>query len=143
MYIMVKQLSKAMPTKKRHTQNDQKELQNAVAIPAANPTKLVPTKAETRPCLSANQPNTKPPSIAPPKKIAWAIVGRAELSHTQFCLKKKNQMVSHLIVTTHVEIISEKRETLKIRIQSRIQGSVKFFVVDDLFLKIYTGWFTR
>lgn len=89
MYIMVKQLSKAIPTKKRQTQNDQKELQNAVAIPAANPTKLVPTKAATRPCLSANQPNTKPPNIAPPKKIAWAIVGNAELSHTQFCLKRK------------------------------------------------------
>lgn len=70
MYIIVKQLSKAMPTKKRQTQNVQKELQNAVAIPAANPTKLVPTSAETLPCLSASQPNTKPPNIAPPKKIA-------------------------------------------------------------------------
>lgn len=84
-YIIVKQLSKAIPTKKRQRQKLQKELQNAVATPAVNPTKLVPTRAETRPCLSANQPNTKPPRIAPPKKIAWAIEGSAEFSHTQFC----------------------------------------------------------
>lgn len=85
MYIIVKLLSNAIPTKNLQTQKAQKELQNAVAIPAANPTKFVPTRAETRPCLSANQPKTKPPSMAPPKKIAWAIVGKAALSHTQFC----------------------------------------------------------
>lgn len=41
-YIIVKQLSNASPTKKRHTQNSQKLLQKAVAIPATNPTTLVP-----------------------------------------------------------------------------------------------------
>lgn len=43
-YIIVKQLSNASPTKKRHMQNIQKLLQKAVATPAINPTRFVPVK---------------------------------------------------------------------------------------------------
>lgn len=45
MYIIVKQLSKANPTKKRHNANCQKVFVNAVAIPARNPIILAPIKA--------------------------------------------------------------------------------------------------
>lgn len=67
---MVKQLSKAIPTKNLHKQKVQNELQNAVPIPAANPIKFVPTKAGILPLLSASQPNTRPPKIAPQKNTA-------------------------------------------------------------------------
>lgn len=85
MYIMVKQLSNAIPTKNLHTQNAQNVLQNAVAIPPTNPTKFVPTKAGIRPNLSAIQPKMRPPRMAPQKKIDWAVCGRAAFSHTQSC----------------------------------------------------------
>lgn len=70
MYIIVKQLSKAIPTKNRQRQKVQNELQNAVPMPAAKPIKLVPTNAGIRPLLSASHPKTNPPRIAPPKNIA-------------------------------------------------------------------------
>uniref|UniRef100_A0A1Y1LKW0 Uncharacterized protein n=1 Tax=Photinus pyralis TaxID=7054 RepID=A0A1Y1LKW0_PHOPY len=82
-YIIVKQLSKAIPTRNLHKQKVQNELQNAVPTPAANPTKFVPTSAGILPLLSASQPKTKPPRIAPQKKIDWDIVGRAAFSQTQ------------------------------------------------------------
>lgn len=68
-YIMVKQLSKAMPTKNLHTQKDQNDVQKAVAMPPINPARLVPTRAGILPILSAIHPNTKPPNMAPQKKI--------------------------------------------------------------------------
>lgn len=82
---MVKQLSKAIPTTNLQAQNAQNVLQEAVTIPATKPTMFVPTRAGILPYLSAIHPNTKPPSIAPPKNIACAIVGKAEFSQTQFC----------------------------------------------------------
>lgn len=42
---MVKQLSKARPTRKRHTQNAQKVVTKEVAIPAMKPMRLVQTSA--------------------------------------------------------------------------------------------------
>lgn len=39
---MIKQLSYASPTMKRHTQNDQKELVKAVARPPVKPAMLAP-----------------------------------------------------------------------------------------------------
>lgn len=45
MYIIVKQLSNAKPTKKRHIINCQKLYVNAVEIPATHPTILHPTSA--------------------------------------------------------------------------------------------------
>lgn len=42
---MVKQLSNANPTKKRHNVNCQKVLVKAVATPAKNPIKLAPISA--------------------------------------------------------------------------------------------------
>lgn len=98
---MVKQLSKAIPTKNLQRQKVQNELQNAVAMPAAKPTKLVPTKAGIRPCLSAIHPKTRPPRIAPPKKIAWAIAERAEFSHTQSCCQTKHNQSSLEKLTCH------------------------------------------
>lgn len=77
MYIMVKQLSKANPTKKRQRQNCQKDEEKAVRTPAARPVRLVPTRAGMRPYRSAIQPKISPPTMAPQKKMAWAIVGRA------------------------------------------------------------------
>lgn len=69
MYIIVKQLSKAKPTKNRHKQNCQKDVENAVSTPAQRPVRLVPTKAGMRPYRSAIQPKISPPTIAPQKKI--------------------------------------------------------------------------
>lgn len=83
MYIIVKQLSKAIPTKKRQTQNDQNDVQNAVAMPPTNPAMLVPIKAGILPYRSAIHPKINPPSIAPPKKMDCAVEGRAELEQTQ------------------------------------------------------------
>lgn len=85
MYIIVKQLSNAIPTRNLQTQKIQKELQYAVAIPPINPTMLVPTSAGIRPNLSAIQPKIRPPKMAPQKKIDWAVVGKAAFSQTQFC----------------------------------------------------------
>lgn len=85
MYIIVKQLSKAMPTRNLQTQNDQKVVQNVVAIPPMNPAMLVPTRAGILPNLSAIHPKTNPPNMAPQKKIDCAVEGRAEFSQTQFC----------------------------------------------------------
>lgn len=83
MYIMVKQLSNAMPTTNLHRQKLQKLLEKAVPIPATNPTRLVPTKAGILPLLSANQPKTSPPKMAPQKNIACDMVAKADLSQTQ------------------------------------------------------------
>lgn len=80
---MVKQLSNAIPTKKRQIQNDQNVVQNAVAIPPTRPAILVPIKAGILPYLSATQPNINPPSIAPPKKMDWAVEGNAAFEQTQ------------------------------------------------------------
>lgn len=80
---MVKQLSNAIPTKNLQAANVQKEEHMVVAIPPIKPTKLVPTRAGILPSRSANHPNTKPPKMAPQKKIDWAVLGNAALSHTQ------------------------------------------------------------
>lgn len=82
MYIMVKQLSKAKPTKNRHSANSQKLLASTVATPARNPVILAPTNAGILPYLSAIHPNKRPPKIAPTKKTLWAVVGNALCSHT-------------------------------------------------------------
>ena len=82
MYIIVKQLSKANPKRKRHAANSQKFVENAVATPAKNPTMLVPTKAGILPYRSAIHPKISPPKIAPTKKILCAKVGRAAFSQT-------------------------------------------------------------
>lgn len=81
---MVKQLSKAIPTKNLQTQNDQKDVQNAVAMPPTKPAILVPIKAGILPYLSAIHPKISPPNIAPPKKIDCAVEGNAEFEQTQF-----------------------------------------------------------
>lgn len=83
MYIMVKQLSNANPTKKRHNVNDQKLPVKAVATPATKPKMLHPHSDGMRPKRSAIHPNSKPPIIAPQKKMDCAMVGNAALSHTQ------------------------------------------------------------
>lgn len=83
MYIMAKQLSNAKPTKKRQTVNCQKLFENAVNTPAINPIILAPTRAGTRPYLSAIHPQIIPPKIAPTKNILCEIVGNAALSQTQ------------------------------------------------------------
>ena len=80
---MVKQLSKARPTRKRHTQKAQKVVIKAVAIPAVNPIRLVQTSAGILPYRSAIQPKISPPRMAPQKNTACAIVGNAALSQTQ------------------------------------------------------------
>lgn len=69
MYIIVKQLSKAKPTKNLQTENCQKVLEKAVSRPATRPVRLVPTKAGMRPNLSAIHPKIRPPTIAPQKNI--------------------------------------------------------------------------
>lgn len=69
MYIIVKQLSKAKPTKNRHSENSQKEVAKTVAIPAMNPAMFVPTKAGILPYRSAIHPNINPPKIAPTKNM--------------------------------------------------------------------------
>lgn len=86
---MVKQLSNAIPTTKRQRQNDQNVEQNVVAMPPISPAILVPIKAGILPYLSAIQPKTNPPSIAPQKKIACAVDGSAEFEHTQFNCKSR------------------------------------------------------
>lgn len=68
MYIMVKQLSNAKPTKNRHSANFQKLSASTVATPARNPVTLAPTSAGILPYLSAIHPNKRPPKIAPTKK---------------------------------------------------------------------------
>lgn len=83
MYIIVKQLSKANPTRNRHKLNCQKLPTKAVAIPATNPIELQPAKAGIRPYRSAIHPNNNPPQIAPKKKIDWDNVGKKSFSHTQ------------------------------------------------------------
>lgn len=109
MYIIVKLLSKAIPTKNLQAQKDQNVLQNAVAIPAAKPTMFVPTRAGMRPCLSAIQPKTRPPRIAPPKKMAWAMVGRAEFSHTQFCWNTSFRMKFQTFKEITVKVFRSSR----------------------------------
>jgi hypothetical protein len=68
-YIMVKQLSKAMPTRNLQAEKVQKVLQKAVAMPPTQPTRLVPTRAGILPKRSAIQPKTNPPKMAPQKKM--------------------------------------------------------------------------
>lgn len=84
MYIIVKQLSNERPTKNRQRANCQNDFVKAVMTPKMNPTRLVKTRAGTRPKRSATQPNTKPPTMAPQKKKAWAQVDRVSWVHTQF-----------------------------------------------------------
>lgn len=88
-YIIVKQLSKAIPTKNLHKQNDQKVVQKAVAIPPTKPAIFVPTKAGILPYLSAIQPKINPPNMAPQKKMDCAVEGNAEFEHTQFSYETK------------------------------------------------------
>lgn len=73
---MVKQLSNAKPTRKRHKLNSQKLPVYAVAIPAMKPIELQPTNAGIRPNLSAIQPNNNPPNMAPMKKMDCDSVGK-------------------------------------------------------------------
>lgn len=87
MYIIVKQLSNANPTKNRHKENCQKFETNIVATPAIKPIKLHPTNEGTLPNLSAIHPNKRPPTIAPRKNIDWASVGRVDFSQTHSSLK--------------------------------------------------------
>lgn len=86
---MVKQLSKANPTKKRHKVNCQNVSVNAVATPARNPIKLAPIKAGILPYWSAIHPKISPPKIAPTKKILWAMVGRASYWQTHPSCQQK------------------------------------------------------
>lgn len=90
MYIIVKQLSNANPTKKRHNVNVQNCVVNAVITPATKPNKLHPHSDGIRPNLSAIQPNSSPPTMAPQKNIDCAIAGNAALLHTHSCCKNKN-----------------------------------------------------
>lgn len=90
MYIIVKQLSKAIPTKNLQTQNDQKLVQKVVAIPPTKPAMLVPIKAGILPYLSAIQPNTNPPNMAPQKKMDCAVEGKAEFEQTQSSCKTRD-----------------------------------------------------
>lgn len=93
-YIIVKQLSKAIPTKNLQTAKVQNDEHMVVAIPPMKPTRLVPTRAGILPNLSAIQPKTRPPKMAPQKKMDWAMLGRAAFSHTQsFWKTKKNHFV--------------------------------------------------
>lgn len=88
MYIIIKQLSNANPSKNRQNVNTQKLPENAVATPAIKPNKFEPINAGIRPNRSAIQPNNKPPKTAPMKNIACAMAGNAALSHTQSSLFK-------------------------------------------------------
>ena len=58
-------LSKASPVKNLQSENDQKELAEAVATEPMKPQAEQINKAGMRPLLSAIQPNKKPPTIEP------------------------------------------------------------------------------
>lgn len=81
-YIIVKQLSNANPTMKRHNVNVTKLFENAVRMPPTKPNRFEPTSAGMRPYRSAIHPKSSPPTMAPQKNTDWAIDGRAALSHT-------------------------------------------------------------
>lgn len=87
---MVKQLSKAKPTKKRQSANSQKLVASIVATPAKKPVTLAPTSAGILPYLSAIQPKMRPPKIAPTKKMLCAVVGSALYSHTHPSCKRRS-----------------------------------------------------
>lgn len=72
MYIKVKQLSNPMPTKNRQIVNCQKLVENAVSVPKTKLTRLEPMRAGMRPKWSDTQPNTRPPTMAPRKKVTCA-----------------------------------------------------------------------
>lgn len=84
-YIIVKQLSNANPTKNRHNVNVQNCDVNAVRTPAINPNTLHPHNDGIRPKRSAIHPNNKPPTIAPQKNIDCDIAGNAAFSQTHSC----------------------------------------------------------
>lgn len=119
MYIIVKQLSKAIPTKNLHMQKLKNEPHQVVAIPLRNPIRFDPTRAGSRPNLSANHPNIKPPNIAPPKNIAWAVWGEAAFSQTQFSWKK-NRSWKKLQKKWYWEL-TKKTDRFRIRIQTNIR----------------------
>lgn len=81
-YIIVKQLSIAIPTMKRHNVNVTKLFVNAVEIPPTKPHRFAATSAGIRPYRSAIQPKSKPPTMEPQKNTAWAIVVRSSYSQT-------------------------------------------------------------
>ena len=72
MYMSVKQLSKAMPMRKREKANRPKVVETVVMTPAKAPIKLHKIRAGMRPKRSAMNPRTMPPTILPQKKTAWA-----------------------------------------------------------------------
>lgn len=115
MYIIVKQLSKANPTKKRHKVNCQKLTVNAVATPARNPIKLAPIKAGILPYWSAIHPKINPPKIAPMKKILWAMVGSASYWQTHPSCNRKLQSNDLLLITITIsqEFYSNFNATIK------------------------------
>lgn len=80
---MVKQLSNANPTMNLHSVNVQNVVEKAVSMPPTSPTILAPINAGIRPHVSAIQPNTRPPVIAPKKYTEEVVDGSAALSHTQ------------------------------------------------------------
>lgn len=102
MYIIVKQLSKANPTKKRHKVNCQKLTVNAVATPARNPIRLAPIKAGILPYWSATHPKINPPKIAPIKKILWAMVGSASYWQTHPSCNRKLRSNNLLLITISI-----------------------------------------
>lgn len=107
---MVKQLSNARPTRKRHTQKAQKVVTKAVAIPAMNPIRLVQTSAGILPYRSAIHPKISPPRMAPPKNTACAIVGNAALSQTHPSCKYKMSALRYKL-----PILETQTETFAMR----------------------------
>lgn len=100
MYIIVKQLSKANPTKNRQRVNCQKFVARAVKHPAMQPTTLHPTSAGILPYLSAMNPKINPPKMAPTKNMLWEIVGNAASSQTQsYLINNKNMKNSINLMT--------------------------------------------
>ncbi len=83
MYMSVKQLSKAMPMRKREKANRPNVVETVVMTPAKAPIKLHKIRAGMRPKRSAMKPRTIPPTILPPKKTACANGAWPALSHTQ------------------------------------------------------------
>jgi len=125
MYIMVKQLSKAKPTKKRHNANFQKLSASTVATPARNPVTFAPTSAGILPYLSAIHPKIRPPKIAPTKKTLWAVVGSALFSHTH---PSCNQRSNYSWIRSRASFISSTSRVCRTqRPRARAGAAAKFF----------------
>lgn len=92
-YIIVKQLSNANPTTKRHNVNVTKLFEYPVKTPPTKPKRFEPTSAGMRPYRSATQPNSKPPTIAPQKNTDWAIDGNAAFSQTHSNCKQSELLI--------------------------------------------------